>query len=73
MKTFSTKASVLKWHCDIMMFEERRQNCPQANTHPQFLGELAKDPATASWGLQMTGESRSLAVPQGAQGNQHRK
>ena len=37
--------------------------------YPQFLGELAKDPG----GLQISGKSSSLAVPQGTQENQHRR
>ena len=37
--------------------------------YPQFLGELAKDPGE----LQISGESSSLAIPQGTQENQHRR
>lgn len=37
--------------------------------YPQFLGESAKDPG----GLQISGESSSLAIPQGTQENQHRR
>ena len=52
-----------------MVFEERRQSWPQAHMYPQFLGELAKDPR----GLQISGESSSLAISQGTQENQHRR
>lgn len=67
MKTISAKASVLmpSWHYDV--WGNKAELLPMPIPTPQFLGELAKDPAnTISGDYGGVRESGSLAISQGA-------
>lgn len=51
----------------LLCLGKQGRTAPHAHTHPQFLGELAKDPAnTISGNYGGVRESGSLAISQGA-------